>query len=115
MATLLPSNTHDEAESRQRGSRQRLISILSLVVAIVGISFLVSLKNHSSTGSTVRGSSVADMQSFAASALISGQPTHAPVPALEESVLESKGAFLTSPIYLAVSVQVNYRKYFDHC
>lgn len=100
---MVPSDMlDDETESSQRGSRQRLISILSLVVAIVSISFLVSLKNHSSTGSSVRGSSVADMQSFTASALISGQPTHAPIPALEKSVMQSKGALLTSLVYRAV-------------
>ena len=95
MATLLPTSTRDVTDIHQRYRRQRLVAIVSLILAIVGMSFLVSLKNHSS-----KGSSVADMQSFTSPGLTSGQPTHAPVsaqlivtikPIEEKAVMQSKG------------------------
>jgi hypothetical protein len=63
VVTLLATDAKDVTESTARGNRKRFISIVSVVLAIVGVSLLVSFSN----GPTQKGTSakvVADMHTF---------------------------------------------------
>ena len=62
-ASLLPVEAQNASDTRLRGNRNRLISLVSVVLAIVGVSLLVSFSNGSNS-KTTSAKVVADMHTF---------------------------------------------------
>jgi hypothetical protein len=102
VVTLLATDAKDVTESTARGNRKRFISIVSVVLAIVGVSLLVSFSN----GPTQKGTSakvVADMHTF--ESISAGRKQYIIKP--------TKIPVVTTPTSIAFRINKPSRKKFD--